>query len=216
MAETVTLPVVGTVPRRVLLVGGAVSAGVIGYAWWRYSVSGGTDVPGESSSDDASYAPEDTGVSASPGSYVPVDVEQDAAPPEPPKTNQEWVNQAVERLTEIGVADAAVIAAALGKYIAGQALTTGERAIVTTARAVIGPPPTTPPTSSDVPAASGQVWKAAQHGKTVDQFINYWRLHWLYINPKAYWKELVRLNPNIRNSIDSKKRFRTDTTLRIR
>lgn len=137
MAETIDIPGVGPVKSTYVWVGGALVAGIAGYAWWQYSRN-------REPADFVGASPEDFGVSDydsplgdsggnSTGSFSQLD-------PNAITTNSRWTLDAVDKLSDRGY-DSATVIAALGKYLQRKGLTEAEIAIVQAALAVSGPPP---------------------------------------------------------------------------
>ena len=80
-----------------------------------------------------------------------------------PSTNAEWAQQAEAYLSNIGY-DAQTVAAALGKYLTGQTLTSDQSAIVAAAKGFFGNPPTTPPLPPTTTPPPGQGGGDNDHG----------------------------------------------------
>lgn len=141
---TVDLPVIGEVETRWLWVAGAAVAGIVGYAWWARSRGGpiGADV----TVDPATGAGEDGGgrpLSPPPGGTV--DLTDGSI-----NTNEEWANEVVQRLGEVGY-EPGFVATAVGKYLARQPLNPDEVDVVRTAWALVGRPPESPPPITETP-----------------------------------------------------------------
>jgi hypothetical protein len=132
MAETVKLPAVGSVDRRWVYAGGALVAGIVGYAWW-------TRARG-------AQAPE----------VLPEDIPQDREPPPTIvgsedfddanvraiiNTNAEWYTSAVEYLVGTGGFDFTFATVTLGKFLARRELTEQEANLVQAAKGAVGEPP---------------------------------------------------------------------------
>lgn len=236
VSEQVNLPVIGTVKRQYLYIGGAGVAGVVGYAWWNYSRTRNQDtVPGPTAGNDM-FDSSATGLTDQPSGnvqYAGTVVDNSTLP----STNAEWTQRAIENLAGTEGWSPAAILTALGRYLARMSLNAEQRQIVLNAIAVTGPPPvgsfqlvydtgenthTPPPTPKPQPKPPARVVPVYKHGykgDTVDAFLNYWRSHpdWLKTNPHATWDELVRLNPNVRKTFDQNtKKFKHTVLLRIR
>lgn len=132
---TVNVPGVGPVKDTYVWAGIALTAGIVGYAWWRKS-STPTDFVGAEPED---YATSDyesplgsTGGNST-GSYSSLD-------PNAIDTNGEWTIAAVDTLSDAGW-DASAVFIALGKYLARQRLTANQIEIVQAAIAAHGTPP---------------------------------------------------------------------------
>lgn len=172
MDGTIKLPAIGEVKKQYVYVGAAIVTVIVGYAYWRRA-SGleQADVTEEELAvDEGQYEPDYVdptfgGVSSMP--YTP------PVATEVIDTNAEWTTAAVEAMAALSY-DGATVAAALGKYLAKQALTPAQAEMVTTARGLVGEPPvggpyaiiyapgggTTPPTTTPpttTPPAS--TWK---------------------------------------------------------
>jgi len=133
VADTVELPGIGKVERRWLYVGGALVAGIAGYAWWSRrgapvvdsAVSEGVvsdDTIGEPVQGNVQYA-----------GAVNEDVEVI-------DTNAEWAQHAVDLLEQNGY-ERSTVSSALGEFLSRRALDASETNIVQAALAVAGPPP---------------------------------------------------------------------------
>jgi hypothetical protein len=170
----VKVPAVGKVPRKPLVIGGAVAAGVVGYAWWKRGTA--ADVAGDpgvetmpvEGLDDGSVWPWRPGGST---------VESNPIDPAtlPPTTNDEWARRAVDYLEGIGY-DRVQTAEIIGKYLAHQQISTAEALRVQVALAFQGKPPQgdfgivllpTPPagggTTTTPPAAKPPYYKPGRH-----------------------------------------------------
>lgn len=142
---TVKLPGMGEVQKKYVLAGGGVVALIVGYVWWSgRQGNAGTAGTGavEPEGDALGTGLEDT--SGVPGTdYVPP-VVQNPPPvvdnPDVINTNAEWARAAVAALTDVGV-DTAAAASAIGRYLAGLALSAAAADIVRQAVALVGEPP---------------------------------------------------------------------------
>lgn len=132
---TTNVPGVGPVKRQWLFVGAAVVAVIVGYAYYkRRNRSGPSTV----------YDPATGTPAADLGGY------QNPAPTSPPSgvvddpnvisNNDEWSRVAVDRLVSAGW-NAQYAATVIGKYLAGQQLTTEEADLIRAAYALAGYPP---------------------------------------------------------------------------
>lgn len=140
MAETIKL-FGKPVPKNVVIVGGAIAAGVVGYAWFKQG-TGGEELPSGALPEPV---PEPTDT---PGFEV-----LGTAPA--PMTNAEWTQLAVERLINIGI-DGPGVSAAIGKFLARKPLNTTEQSLVQQALAHAGQPPVGGPYVV-IPEVSGAV-----------------------------------------------------------
>ncbi len=136
MAETINVPGLGPTKSAYVYAGGALVAGIVGYAWWKNSQNQPTDFVGASPDDfgvsDYDSPLGNTGTNSG-GSY-------DSTDPDAIRTNAQWTAFAIEKLATYNY-DAAVVSSALGKYLARQGLTEAEVGIVQQAIAVAGNPP---------------------------------------------------------------------------
>jgi hypothetical protein len=137
MAENVNVPGVGNVDRKWVIAGLGGVAAVVVYAYWRRSqaveeepLGEGETYAGDEWSPDA-YIGADT-----PGgqTYTP-EIQDDTV-----NTNAEWAQRVVDLLEGVGY-DRNVAAATIGKYLAGQPLTTTEKILVQAAIGLLGNPP---------------------------------------------------------------------------
>jgi hypothetical protein len=139
---TTTLPGVGTVKKGYVAVGVALTAGIVGYAWYRRTQ--GADATGG----DLSYFA-DTRT----GSELPTDTYTNPAPNadgvsgtgiggdsvwHAPNTDPEWSQAAIEALSWY---EPGFVSAIVGKYLSRQPLSAQEANVVREAWAQIGHPP---------------------------------------------------------------------------
>lgn len=151
MPDDVNAPAVGKIPKRWLWVGGAVAAGIVGYAYWK-----NRSTPVEPISPDS--LPEDR------VPFTDADVSSGSGASESagrPLTNAEWSQQATDRMLELGY-DSTAVAQALGRYLGRQPLTPDEQTLVRTAIGQIGLPPdgdfpimSAPPAATPPPSSGG-------------------------------------------------------------
>lgn len=133
MAETIKLPVIGPTKSAYVYAGGALIAGIVGYAWFTRSRS----VPPE-------------------GTILDEDIPQDRTPPPTVvgsedfddenvraiiSTNAEWYTAAVEYLVTTGGFDFAFTTIALGKFLMRQTVTEDEANVIQAAKGAVGEPP---------------------------------------------------------------------------
>lgn len=132
----VNVPVVGKVKSTYLYVGGAIVAGIVGYAWWNNKQNAGGDYLGASPDDygvsDYDSPLGNTGTNST-GNYDETDDNAIT-------TNSQWTQACVETLTSYNF-DAGLVSIALGKYLGRQGLTESEVDVVRAAIAAHGPPP---------------------------------------------------------------------------
>jgi hypothetical protein len=136
MADTVKLPVIGPTDKRWVYIGGAVIAGMVGYAWWTRRSTPAGDVGS--------------------GEILPEDVPQDRLPPATVvgeqnfddanlrsiiNTNPEWYTSAVDYLVSTGGYDFTFTSITLGKFLARRQLTEQEAQLVQAAKGAVGEPP---------------------------------------------------------------------------
>lgn len=142
---TVHLPGMGEVQKKYVVAGGGVVALIVGYVWWtgRQGNAGAAATDGTPAEGDAvGTGLEDT--SGVPGTdYVPpVDQLPPAVVDNPSviNTNAEWARAAIAALTDVGV-DTLAASSAVGRYLAGLALSPTAADIVRQAVALVGDPP---------------------------------------------------------------------------
>lgn len=164
MAE-MNVPGIGTVDQKYVYAGGALVAGIAGYAWWKAkSNAAPAVVPGVDTFPDAG-----TGGAAgyqnpapSSGTITPGGVGT------APSTNVAWSQQATEALAALGY-DVGTLSAVIGKYLTRQPLTAQEQQWIQTAWAYVGKPPDgaypivtapgTTPTPTPTPVPKPTAWK---------------------------------------------------------
>lgn len=138
---TTDLPVIGTVERRWVLAGAALVAGIVGYAYYKRrqssaaaaatAIDPATGLPytAESMSAGGSYSNPNPGAVGAATVTGTTQITTDA----------QWSQQVLQQLA--GIIDTTALATALGKYLAGQPLTTDESLWIRTAWALVGHPP---------------------------------------------------------------------------
>jgi hypothetical protein len=131
-AGTLTLPVVGQVPRPAVYVAVAATAGIVGYAWWKRG-QGATDAT-------PAVDPTATGDNAdpgytnpAPGSPAPSSTATDA-----PTTDPQWSDLVLQRMTWY---EPGYLSGILGKYLDRQPLALAEANVIREAWAAAGKPP---------------------------------------------------------------------------
>jgi hypothetical protein len=137
---SIDLPLAGPVKKRHLAIGGAVVAGVVGYAWWKHFRS--SDMPAEIDPGFADFSgglQTGTGGTTQPG--IPWEP-ADGADPDglPPTTNAQWTQRGVDWMQNLGF-DPQLVATTLGKYLARVPVTQVEADIIRTVEGAIGKPP---------------------------------------------------------------------------
>jgi len=146
MADTVDVPQIGKVDRKWLYAGGAVVAGIVGYAYWARSRSRSVFDP--NAIDPMTGLPYSASMSTGP--YVnpnPRASGSDTVDNQSGQilTNQQWSAAVTESLINVGY-DAGFVASVLGKYLSKQPLTSDEANMVRVAWAYQGKPPEGPDT----------------------------------------------------------------------
>jgi len=134
MAETIKLPVIGPTKRTYVYAGGALIAGIVGYAWFSRTRT--------SPAEEATVLPED--------------IPQDRQPPPTVvgsedfddenvraiiNTNAEWYTAAIDYLVSTGGFDFTFAALALGKFLARRTVTEDEANLIQAAKGAVGEPP---------------------------------------------------------------------------
>lgn len=139
MADTLKIPGIGDVKKEYVIGGGALVAGIVGYAYWRRAR--------DQSSEEQQIVvaandviPATDYVNPSPGGSSPVVVENNEGSPPVPRTNPEWTQRATDYLTQIGY-DPIFIAEALGRFLTRQPLSDKQKDAVRAAVGAWGPPP---------------------------------------------------------------------------
>lgn len=138
---TVTLPAIGTVERKYVLAGGAVVAGIVAYAYWKHR-SASSAANAASAIDPATGLPYSAENQATTGYVNPnpnADGSSTVSGTGAITTDAQWTADVETKLT--GLYDATFLVNTLGKYLAGQALTSDEALLIRAAWAVSGHPP---------------------------------------------------------------------------
>jgi hypothetical protein len=150
MAEgEVNVPAVGKLDRKWVIAGGALVVGVVGYAYWARSRAAAEPLPGEGEAfGGEQWSPDAyTGADAPGGSTIePV---EGAAP----LTNADWSQRVIDLMEGAGI-DRTFAAQTIGKYLAGNPLTTAEKLAIQTAIALLGYPPSGPIPITSAPEAT--------------------------------------------------------------
>jgi hypothetical protein len=147
---------VGPLPLGVWLVA---IAGGVGVAWWvRTHGSSSADNTADPTVPDGTNYTQPNGVGQDSGSSDSSSGTGSVAPT--PTTNEEWGQLAIRQMIARGY-DPTMVDRAIRDYLAGNTLTTVERALIAETLAVFGPPPvppppevpggTTPPTTTPIP-----------------------------------------------------------------
>lgn len=135
MADTIKIPGIGPTDKKWVFAGGALVAGIVGYAYWNRSRVADTEIADYTELDYAQDGGVDEYVNPG-GSQDPVVVDNNPAP----TTNAEWSLQAGEYLTDTGY-EPITVAAALGAYFARMKLSQLHAEIIRAAHGRFGPPP---------------------------------------------------------------------------
>lgn len=142
----VNLPVIGDVPDTYVWAGGALVAGIVGYAYVTRNKRGTLDAGDELIGPEGEVYDAYGNLIGQPGStpgYVPPTVtnsNRDVDDREGVRTNGEWTIKARDEMVAFG-ANGSAVTAALGKFFARQPLTAIEADLVRQAIAVAGQPP---------------------------------------------------------------------------
>lgn len=137
MAPEVDVPGVGNVDQKYVWAGGALVAGIVGYAWWKRSTSSAPVVPGVDTFPDA-------GTGGASGYQNPDPNNPPSIHPggigSAPTTDVEWTARVTETLGNMGY-DVLALSKVLAKYLARQPLSPEETSWIQTAWAYVGKPP---------------------------------------------------------------------------
>lgn len=138
MAESVTLPGVGGVPRRTVEIIGGGAVAFVAWRWWRSrATANSAAVPVPVDTSNSGSAQSSVGYS-NPGG-IPL---QTADSTGVILTDAQWTQAAESALS--GLYDPSTVITALGSYLAGQPLTADQQIIVRAAWAIEGKPPEHP------------------------------------------------------------------------
>ncbi len=135
MSETVDLPGVGKVKTTYVYAGGALVAGIVGYAWWtrRSSASASTPQWDVDSVGETSYVAPKTGDSSYTG-QKPAGI----------NTNLDWAQAAYQWAQQNGW-DSTMAGIAVALYLARQPVSTSQEQFLQSVTAQIGEPPESRP-----------------------------------------------------------------------
>jgi hypothetical protein len=137
--DEVSVPVVGTVRKRYVIIGGGVAAAIVVYAWWKHRQNAASASTVDTSL--GGVGPDATYVNPVPGAVGNGGV-VDNAGGTAVLDNQTWVQAVLADFQSQGaIYDPLFAAETLGKYLAGQPLTTDEATLVRTAWGMEGHPP---------------------------------------------------------------------------
>jgi len=141
----ITIPHVGSVPKKVLIPVVGVAAAFVGYRYYvaRSSAGTGTSAADTAAGDfgDGSAVPDVLGAVSPDNSYGISDTSTASTQTTSLTTNAAWSQSAAQQLTQSDTWSYTDIVQALGAYLAGTPLTTLQQAIVRSAIAVTGYPP---------------------------------------------------------------------------
>lgn len=144
--DTVDLPAVGRVKTNTLIGVGVATAIVVGFFYIRQERNASVEVVDPNEGNSTGTFGADIGSGAG-GYYATPSAASDtdlSGGMERITTNAEWTRAAVDYLSANG-RDAGTVQDALGKYLAGEALTTSEKTIVQSAKAAVGNEPVAAP-----------------------------------------------------------------------
>lgn len=137
MADTVSVPAVGDVKKKYVMISGALVAGIVGYAWWKRGTAAPADVPAYTEEDVTADGVADTAGGSAGGSANSGGADHNDEGVI--TSDSQWAQRASEILS--GAYDPAAVAEALGAYLTHQPLTTAQAAIVRAAIGQFGYPP---------------------------------------------------------------------------
>lgn len=222
MAETVDVPGLGAQPRRMVLLAGGITAGIVGYAWWRHrgtSSTSASSTPVDAGIDPATGLPyPDSGQGGAYGygynPFAPGGGSADPTPvPQAPQfaTNAQWAQAAEEYLVGSAGSDAATVADALGRYITAAPVTDAQHTVISAAIAFEGYPPVSgpagkppgmtlvavpvpPPTK---PAVFATRTYHVKPGDTIASIATHFKVTWQYVldNNRTRIKDQAHLIP---------------------
>jgi hypothetical protein len=136
MPETMQVPAVGKVKRQWVFAGLALSAGIVGYAYWARSRLPAEEAPGEGDAyGGEQWSPDAYAGATEPGGSTVEPVEGAA-----PLTNADWAQRVTDLLEGAGF-ERTFAATTIGKYLSGNPLTLSEKLLIQTAIALLGYPP---------------------------------------------------------------------------
>lgn len=203
----VDVPAVGHVKKTYVIAGGALIAGIAGYAWWKASSANaaGADIPAYTEGDVAADGVTDTSGGAAGSSANSGGSNTNTSTT--PDTDAEWVQQATEALS--GSYDLAALSTALGRYITHVSLTTAQQDMVRAAIGIVGYPPggqyaimpdATPTPSALTEPKHVRLWSSPE-GKTGSSFI---ALEWDAVSGASHYRIFRGLGENVGDSTDTK------------
>ena len=134
----ITLPGIGPTPKKYVIAGGALIAGIVGYAYWRHMQAATTSAAPPV--DPALLAPSEQSFTNPNPNATGSGTVNDTGPP---ATDAAWTTKAVDDMGNLGF-DRMAVGVAIGKYLAGQGLTSDEAQWVRTVWGLDGRPPQHP------------------------------------------------------------------------
>jgi hypothetical protein len=140
VADTVNVPVAGSVPKNAVLVALGVGGALLGYSWYKKRQAA-QPVTAVGNVNDLVGATQYTGSPNVAGATGNATVTGGALSKNQIQTNGDWTQAAVAYLEQNGSYDPTALMTALGKYLANQPVTTNEAGMIMAARAAFGDPP---------------------------------------------------------------------------
>src|SRR5215831_8498166 len=157
MADTISTPA-GPLPKKGVIIVLALTAGIVGYAYFRHRSAAPADTGVPVDTTGAAFDPnaidpntgltyaQEGGVQGQAYQYGYNPYNQGTGTPTPVATQQyadnaSWAQAAQDYLVNNAGADPATVSGALGKYITGQPLTVAEQGVVSSAIAFVNYPP---------------------------------------------------------------------------
>lgn len=202
MAETIDVPKVGKVNKKWLYAGIAVTAGIVGFAWYRRSRVGATasaDIP-MATDDSLAGLATNAGSTGSGGYTNPNPVSTvDTTGGTAAYTNTQWAADVTDKLGELGY-EPGFVAAVLGKYLNSRPVTSDEAQLIQVAWAYKGKPPQGPPSftlagSGSTPGSGGHL-TAPAHLTVADTTETSVALSWASVTGAAGY-EVYRDGSNV-------------------
>lgn len=189
MAETVEVPGIGAQPKTWVYGGLAAVGGVLLFVWYRNHRASSSAVSDPNAANDAVGA----------GSYTPptiVDSNQSTNNSGQTFTSDaQWVQAAVDALSNQGSWDPSTVTKALSLWLAGQGLTDTQKEIVIEAKGIEGLPPSGDhPMKTALPAPTTQLQRKDQPNNTLALNIG---------RATGSWESIVRHHYNISGATQS-------------
>lgn len=167
MAEgEIKLPGVGEVPRKYVMIGGALALGVVGYAWYR-ARTGASAQADQAASDqyaiDQQMTPDQYNPAPTGDSTTSVDTTATGNDTGAPTTNEDWLSRAISAGAALGYSTTG-LQGALSAWLAHQGVTQDQANMINAVRSAVGSDPpqggpyrvtvvTPPPTTTGKPPA---------------------------------------------------------------